>query len=171
MQHIHLLLATLVTLTLVGCDRGESPSSKNTSSESPGSKNTPSESLQVARAEFGLFHVDESGKTTFVPSKKVPLSVNQGYGWIVTLKTTQAKVKWREEFTLPAAPTTWGDSAKGSHTVSPDRKVSITEREVAPEHGVIFNSWAVEAGDPKGRYVIRVTIEKASPIVFEFDVE
>jgi hypothetical protein len=96
--------------------------------------------------------------------------VNQPYGWVVALKTTQSKIKWREEFILPSAPATW-DNQGGTHTVSPDRTVSVTEREVEPTRGIIFNSWSVAEGDPKGRYVIRLTIENATPIVFEFNVE
>ncbi|SFN66513.1 hypothetical protein SAMN05660284_02008 [Formivibrio citricus] len=88
------------------------------------------------------------------------------------LRTDKPKIKWREEFTLPAKPDTWGNPEPlGTRSVSTDGRVSITEREVSPERGIIFNSWAVAPGDPKGRYVIRVFIEGVLASVFEFDVQ
>jgi hypothetical protein len=60
---------------------------------------------------------------------------------------------------------------EGKHEISADRKVSTLEREVTPERGFLFHSWSISPGDPKGRHVIKVTIEDAPPVVFEFDVE
>lgn len=161
MQRIALLLVACLSLSLCGCERATSASPTA----------LPSASVQVVRAEFGLFNIAENGKAAFVPSKTVPLSVNQPYGWVVTLNTAQPKVKWREEFILPSAAAIWGKQPEGTHTVSPDRTISVTEREVEPVRGVIFNSWSVAEGDPKGRHLIRLTIENQSPIEFEFNVE
>ena len=127
---------------------------------------------EVIRAGFGLFNPPNSGKPIFVPAKVVPLIPNQGYGWVILLRTDKPKIKWREEFTLPAKPNTWGDpESVGSRSVSTDGRVSTTEREVSPDRGMIFNTWAVAPGDPKGRYVIRVFIEGSLAAVFEFDVQ
>lgn len=131
-----------------------------------------SSAYEVVRADFGLFNPPESGRPTFVPANVVPLTPNQGYGWIMLLRTDKPKIKWREEFTLPAKPATWGGPEPlGSRSVSTDDRVSITEREVPTDRGIIFNSWAVAPGDPKGRYVIRVFIEGSLAKVFEFDVQ
>jgi hypothetical protein len=46
----------------------------------------------------------------------------------------------------------------------------VTEREVAPDQGLIFNTWSVAAGDPAGKYVIRVFVEGALAKTFEFEV-
>jgi hypothetical protein len=127
---------------------------------------------RIISAEFGLFNPPDSGKEPFVPTSMVPLSDNQGYGWLILLETRKPKIRWREEFTLPSAPTTWGDGVPdGSRVISVDRKVSVMEREVEPEQGIISNIWAVAPGDPKGRYVIRVIIEGNLERVFEFDVQ
>lgn len=127
---------------------------------------------EVIRAGFGLFNPPNSGKPIFVPAKVVPLIPNQGYGWVILLRTDKHKIKWREEFTLPAKPNTWGaPESVGSRSVSTDGRVSTTEREVSPDQGMIFNTWAVAPGDPKGRYVIRVFIEGSLAAVFEFDVQ
>jgi hypothetical protein len=160
MPRILLMLVALFSFLLCGCERP-------VSSNSPSLRSTP---VQVIGAEFGLFNT-ENGVTVFKPSKKVPMSLEQSYGWVVTLKTSQSKVKWREEFTLPSAPEIWGKPPEGTQTLSKDRTVSVTERVVEPNHGVITNMWSVADSDPKGKYVIRLTVENVDPIVFEFEVE
>jgi hypothetical protein len=127
---------------------------------------------RIISAEFGLFNPPDSGKEPFVPTSIVPLAENQGYGWVILLETRKQKIRWREEFTLPSAPARWGDAGQqGSHAISDNGRVSVLEREVEPEQGMISNSWSVAPGDPKGRYVIRVIIEGSLERVFEFDVQ
>lgn len=128
--------------------------------------------VSIIQAEFGLFNPSESGEQSFVPSRTVPLTENQGYGWVILLETKKPKIRWREEFTLPSAPTIWGGAEpQGSQSISEDKRVSIIEREVEPDQGLISNSWAVAPGDPKGRYTIRVIIENRLERVFEFEVK
>ena len=128
--------------------------------------------VSIVRAEFGLFNSTESEEQAFVPTRTVPFTEKQSYGWVILLETKKPKIRWREEFTLPAAPATWGDvETQGSQSISEDRRVSITEREVETDQGLIFNSWAVAPGDPKGRYFIRVIVENSVEQVFEFDVK
>ncbi|SFN48493.1 hypothetical protein SAMN05660284_01602 [Formivibrio citricus] len=132
----------------------------------------PSRVFEVVSADFGLFNSAESGRPLFESVKVVPLTPDQSYGWVILLRTNKPTIKWREEFTLPTKPDTWGaPESQGTRSVSTDGRVSITEREVSPERGIIFNSWAVAPGDPKGRYVIRVFIEGSLAHVFEFDVQ
>jgi hypothetical protein len=127
--------------------------------------------VEVINAEFGLFNPPESGKPNFVPTGVVPDVPDQAYGWVVTLNAPDVRLHWREEFTLPAAPETWGDSSRetGQH-VSSDGKTSITEADTTPPYGVISNSWTVVPGDPKGSYVIRLFIEGKLVRTFEFEV-
>jgi hypothetical protein len=74
--------------------------------------------------------------------------------------------------TLPSAPQTWSHEDKNRRReISSDRTVSITENEVVPERGIIFNFWKVAPGDPKGRYIIRVYVEGDLVSTFEFDME
>ena len=144
----------------------------------PAIAETPSESLgaakgyEVVSAEFGLFNSTSSTAADFAPTAVVPLTPNQGYGWVMRLRTAKPKIQWREEFTLPASPGTWGvPEPLGTRAVSEDGRTSVTEREVSPDQGLIYNSWAVAPGDPKGRYVIRVFVEGDLAKVFEFDVQ
>ena len=128
--------------------------------------------MEVVRAEFGLFNLPDSGKPAFVATRRVPLVPGQIYGWVVTVKPTQGEVTWREEFTLPGKPATWGGSdPNASQTISSDRKTSVKEGKVVPDRGVIANTWTVAPGDPQGRYVIRVFIGNRLARTFEFDVK
>lgn len=130
------------------------------------------EQLVIISAEFGLLSLPRSGSVGFWPSTKVPLKRDQSYGWIIRLQTSKQKVKWREEVSLPSAPESWGVGEKlGLHKISEDRKVAITEGEVTPDRGFIFNAWTIAPGDPKGRYVIRLSIEGRFVKEFQFDVE
>jgi len=134
----------------------------------------PKSPFQVVSAEFGLLKPaeSESENPEFQSTAKVPLTPGQGYGWIIQLDTTRDTIRWREEFTLPAAPERWGsEETEGVQVVSGDRKTSVTEREVQPENGLISNFWEVAAGDPQGRYAIRVFVEDTLVATFEFDVE
>jgi hypothetical protein len=128
--------------------------------------------VKIIRAEFGLFNPPESGKPAFIPTLTVPFKIDQGYGWVIEVSTTKHKVKWREELTLPEAPATWDEGKRPeSQAISADGKTSILEGEMDADNGILHNVWAVVEGDPKGKYVIRVTIEGSQERVFEFEVK
>ncbi|QEI06706.1 hypothetical protein FXN63_13345 [Pigmentiphaga aceris] len=128
--------------------------------------------IEVVRTEFGLFFPPGSTKKKFVSARTVPLVENQMYGWRVYLKPGVGKVRWREEFVLPVAPSTWGGSLPGvTQDVSSDGRTSIKEGTVSGQQGVIWNVWSVAPGDPTGKYVIRVFVEDKLVKTFEFNVE
>ncbi|XHS77823.1 hypothetical protein ACFJGW_19215 [Burkholderiaceae bacterium UC74_6] len=66
--------------------------------------------LQVVGSVFVVAQVRADGSTEFKPEKVAPLTAGQGYGWVISLKTERKQVRWREEFTLPATPQSWGAS-------------------------------------------------------------
>lgn len=165
-------LALSLVLALGACEQAKPPEPAATK-ELPSVAAPPpgtQPSVQVEQAAFGLFNRTPDGRIDFKPTKTVPLQPDQSFGWVIGVTTTKPTVRWREEFTVPYPPETWGP-VEGKHELSADRKVSILEREVTPERGFIYNSWTIAPGDPKGRHVMKVTIEDAPPIVFEFDVE
>jgi hypothetical protein len=164
-RRLALLLAPLV-LALCACEPAKPP--EPAAPPAPVARAQPS--VQIEQAAFGLFDRTPDGRIGFRPAKTVPLTPDQPFGWVIGLTTAKSTVKWREEFTVPYPPATWGP-VDGKHELSADRKVSILEREVTPERGFVFNSWTIAPGDPRGRHVIKVTIEDAPPVVFEFDVE
>jgi len=132
--------------------------------------------VEVLGSVFGIFNLRSDGTAVFEPAKVVPLVKGQGYGWMLKLRTDARQVRWREEFVLPAAPAVWNGAASVTadagvkHTVSADSRVSVMERVVAPEDGLVMNSWAVEKGDPAGTYRIRVFVEGRLAASFEFEV-
>jgi hypothetical protein len=166
------LLACLLVLALGACEQAKPPepaAAKELPATAAPAPPTPP-SVQVEQSAFGLFNRTPDGRVDFKPAKTVPLTPNQEFGWIIGVTTSKPTVRWREEFTVPTPPETWGP-IDGKHEISADRRVSTLEREVTPERGFLFHSWAISPGDPKGRHTIKVTIEDAPPVVFEFDVE
>ena len=132
----------------------------------------PESEFEVVRSELVLVYGLETKEPRFEPTRKVPLKPGQSFGWVIELQTHKPKIKWREEFALPAAPETWGPTeTQDRRRISEDKKVSVIEREVEIERGLIYNFWTLAAGDPAGRYVIRVFIEGVRAATFEFDVE
>ncbi|HEX3365825.1 hypothetical protein [Phenylobacterium sp.] len=116
--------------------------------------------VELLDGHFGVFNTVD-GKPAFKEADKVPNKAGQQYGWLVKLKTNKSTVRVREEIRLPAPTNTWGEKAKlpPGMTVAADNRSAVFERDVAPRENLIFNVWAVAAGDPSGDYVIRVTID------------
>jgi uncharacterized protein YdgA (DUF945 family) len=126
---------------------------------------------EVVQADFGLFNSPGSEKPSFVPGKLVPLVPNQNYGWVMQLHTDKAVVKWKEEISLPVKPASWGPpESAGGLSISADGRSATIEKIGVPDHGAISSQWFIESGDPKGHYVLRVTVEDTPAQVFEFDV-
>jgi hypothetical protein len=172
MQRRFALLLASLAFVLCACEQAKPPApaarKELPAYAAPGPPVEPL--VQIEQYAFGLFGQTPDGRIDFKPAKSVPLKPDQSFGWVIGLTTTKPTVKWREEFTVPYPPQTWGP-VEGKHQLSADRKVSVLEREVTPERGFVYNSWTIAPGDPKGRHTIKVTIEDAPPIVFEFDVE
>ena len=172
MQRLFALLLAPLVLVLCACEQPKPPEPaarpELPAHAAPAPRTEPA--VQIEYHAFGVLDQSPDGRVDFRPTKTVPLRPNQGFGWIIGVTTTKPTVKWREEFILPAPPETWGP-VEGKHEISADRKVSILEREVTPERGFISNAWTIGPGDPKGRHVIKVTVEDAAPVVFEFDLE
>ncbi len=171
MPRLLALLLAPVVLTLCACEQAKPPepaARELPATAAPAPRTEPS--VRIEQSAFGVFDRTADGRTQFRPTKTVPLQPNQEFGWVIGVTTTKPTVKWREEFTVPYPPETWGP-VEGKHELSADRKVSILEREVTPDRGFLFNAWTIAPGDPKGRHVIKVTVEDAPPVVFEFEIE
>ena len=141
------------------------PSSRRT----PRLRRAPSPAVQVEQASFGVFSLTADGRVDFKPAKTVPLKPNQEFGWVIGVTTTKPTVKWREEFTVPYPPETWGP-VEGKRGVWADRKVSILEREVTPDPGIPVQHVDHHArgsegpprhqGDDRGRAAGRVRVRR-----------
>lgn len=165
-----LALAALLLLPLaaVGSEAVGEAVEKTAAEASP----APAGKVAVEEAQFGLFPVFSGGEESFVPADRVPNKPGQAYGWVLRVKTDKKAVRWREEFVLPAAPAHWGaDAPQAPYTLSPDRKVSVTERTEEPKDGMLMNLWSVAPGDPSGPHVMRVYVEGEQVRTFGFTVE
>jgi hypothetical protein len=126
--------------------------------------------LKVVSAEFGLFDFSDPDNPTYEPADTVPLVPGQAFGWVIQLDTDKETVKWREEFTVPAKPATWGDLDE-TNTMSADGRTLTTVKTDTLNDGAIFNAWEIAPGDPAGKYVMRVFVEGELVSTFEFDVQ
>lgn len=129
--------------------------------------------LRIASAEFGIFDARPGAAPQWHPTRVVPHAVDQGYGWRLQLAGARlpAQVKVREELTLPAAPATWGDPEPGlRRRVSADGRTVITEITLPVQAGRIAQAWAVAPGDPKGAYLLKVTVEDLPVQTFHFEL-
>lgn len=172
LQHVELLANQIrfALLTIIFVALSISNYSFASMSVTPGNISTNYEILEAA---FGLVKADDDGgHPILTPTTEVPLVPYQGYGWVIRLRTPRQTVKWREEFTLPAKPTTWGESDNlNTQSVSENGLTSNIEREVSSRQGEISHAWQVAPGDPPGKYVIRIYIDGVLAKTFEFRVE
>lgn len=134
-------------------------------------RSPPISAVVITHATFGLYRVEKTGQAAFTPARVVPFAVGQQYGWLIKLRTSRPSVRWREELVLPAAPATWGVERVGHRSVAANNRSIVTEREVSPRSGYIFNAWQIDPGDPRGRYTITVSIEDGPARRFAFEVK
>lgn len=115
----------------------------------------------------------------FVAASVVPLVVGQPYGWRIHVTPPDAFVHWKEEFTLPAVPKTWGgvnpddsDPPGGKQQMlEKGGKACVSEKDVRAANGTISNFWSVAKGDPPGVYKMRVWVNGKLAKTFEFQVK
>lgn len=125
----------------------------------------------VVSAEFGVLEYGRPGELVLKPTNVIPLRVRQNYGWRIVLRNPPATVRWREEFTLPSKPVSWGGGARaGQRSLAGDGRTLVTERTVKPVGGVISNAWQVLPGDPRGRHQIKVSVDGKLVTTFDFEL-
>jgi hypothetical protein len=126
--------------------------------------------LSHARVDAALFGIEmpvgEEGDTFFVETNRVPLVAGAAFGWRLRLKDGATQVRLREELELPVAPRIWRHTDDTS--ISGDRRTAITERLVHPTAGWLENAWSFTAGDPPGRYRLRVYLDDELAREFTF---
>jgi len=123
---------------------------------------------EITHAMSGVFGQSDN---SFRPTRDVSLAGKDVYGWIIQVRTDKPIIRWREEFTLPAPAASWGVDEDRQISVAGDGRRAVTEREVDTGDGWIANAWTVADGDPKGRYVMRVTVDDGPSREFVFDVQ
>ena len=61
----------------------------------------------------------------------------------------------------------WGDPEPDiKRKTTPDGRTAITEVWLEPKDGFIFHTWTVTKGDPKGVWILKVSVEALAEKVF-----
>lgn len=127
---------------------------------------------KVLRSELVLIENPYSDNPVFKRTRVVPRVVGQVYAWMMELSPKVGKVWLKEEMTLPKPPNTWGDIPKGmTRRISANGLTVVIEGYVDVDDGMIGQTWEIADGDPIGSYVLRLTVNKEPPEVFEFQVQ
>ena len=103
----------------------------------------------------------------------VPLVPDRScYGWRIKVSSSDALIRFREEFMLPSEPKHWSDERNEFATkrIVDERRTSITNRFIKPDKGWVENSWCVAEGDPEGKYSMKVYFNDQFIKLFEFEV-
>ncbi|MEA5594146.1 hypothetical protein [Rivularia sp. UHCC 0363] len=129
-----------------------------------------SKTITVKKAEFGVLRTEKNGKVTFIPTTKVPFKEGKVYGWRIQLQNYQGKLTWLEVLTLPKPPLTWGTDNGEHFFLSPDGTKSVIKRTDLVKKGVVSNFWTVSTGDPAGKHILEVYVDKRRIATFKFEV-
>lgn len=125
--------------------------------------------VEIVGAEFGLFEEAAKRELVFEPTRVVPHKEGQRYGWVIEVRTTKRHLSVREEYLLPSR--TADEGRKGDTIVIPlDRRVQVSQRQLAPVDGRIYGEWAVGPGEPAGKRHLEVIVE-GQPVSFEYEVQ
>ncbi|NJL81015.1 MAG: hypothetical protein HC836_07485 [Richelia sp. RM2_1_2] len=129
-----------------------------------------SKPITVKKAEFGVLRTEKNGKFTFIPTTKVPFQEGQIYGWRIQIQDYQGELTWLEVLTLPKPPLTWGTDNGEHFFLSPDGTKSVIKRTAKVKKGVVSNFWTVSTGDPTGKYILEVYVDKHKIASFKFEI-
>ena len=150
---------TLLAFVALWCCTICSVSAQSNAASSP--------SLRILSAQAGLFGAPGTETTQFIQSATVPLKDGQAFGWRMSIQTSKKRVLVREELSLPEEPKTWGDPEPDiRRKTTPDGRTAITEVWLEPKEGFIFHTWTVTKGDPKGVWILKVSVEAQPEKVF-----
>ena len=132
----------------------------------------PAPTIEVLRAEFGLFaSAADTRDTAFTPSTVVPLRVGQRYGWVIEVGGATRSLSVREEYLLPMANKPASDPVSENLAVALQRRNQISQRQMVPVDGKIYGEWSVGPREPAGHRHLEVLIEGRVAAGFEFDVQ
>lgn len=166
------LSAIALAAALVACAASPGQSASATGDNSDSVRLAAGAKLDVVSAQFGVFGADTSGRRVLFETTNFPAITAAPFGWYIVFKTDKPTVVWREEFELPEAPPTWGPGeVMGVFTISPDRRIAVTERIVPSRVGFIANEWRYAPGDPIGAHAMRVYIDGQLIRDFRFNIQ
>jgi hypothetical protein len=126
----------------------------------------PAASVQIQQAQFGIF--DKNNK--FIQTTRVPYILDQDYGWVLKLKTTQPRVKIKEELILPTPPAKWEGNG---FALSADKRKAVQEKLLSTQKGSLetIGMWGIVEGDPHGKHLINLYVDNKLIRTFHFNVQ
>ena len=135
----------LLTVTLAGAVQAETINPEN-----------------CTRLSFYTILSQSDGSVAIAHLPRVPNLPGQAcYGWRAKVSLSKEVFRFKEVFSLPAAPETWGgeDDPYAANEITQDRMTSITEKFETPQNGSIGHEWCVAEGDPLGKYSMEVHVD------------
>ncbi len=155
------------------------PEENSSAKEIPVGKSEAAETVQSNSDEIGILRADFGVVTNRIgPTKDwrlhpivvVPNLPGVQYAW--KLKTTRlSPVFVREEFLLPEAPSIWKvKQGEGTSQLVNGGEGIILESFQSTDDGWLGHAWTVSAGDPSGRYQIKIWLNGKLAHTFIFNV-
>lgn len=128
--------------------------------------------VEIEKWDFGVV-TDRSGSTgdwKLHPVVVIPNLPGIQYAWrLKTKKDHPLFVK--EEFTLPDPPSTWRiKQGESTSELLKGGQQCLIESFQTPDEGWIGHSWTASAGDPEGKYEIKVWLNGKFAHHFSFNV-
>ena len=118
--------------------------------------------------------ITKDGVETYTYTSEVPLAANEVcYYWRVQLDRKTGAIAFTETFTLPAAPTTFGEvegEVDPALTLEQDGMVAIRTLTGDLDDGWFGNGWCISEGDPLGPHSISVSMQGKTVGTFDFTV-
>ena len=126
-------------------------------------------SVEIVRAEFGVFDMSNPRETLFEETRVVPHKVGTRYGWIIEVRTGKRSLSVREEYLLPSTARTESSDAK-TLVIPFERRSQVSQRQLVPQEGRIFGEWEIGPNEPHGRRHLQVVVEGEVAASFEYEV-
>ncbi len=122
------------------------------------------------RAAQRIVFVTLTENLEFKEVHRVPLVVGQPYGWALKVEN-QDIVVWKEVFTLPSVPKTWGDMQATSNVNVVEKSEQPIKSDMFGEEyfGFVSNMWTVAEGDSAGIYNFKIFQD--NELIKEFNIE
>ena len=183
---LHIVIPALIVPLLLSCPalaqidsegrgalvRPFGPAQENAGGLDKSGSNPAKDDVEVERCDFGIV-TDRRGppkKWKLHPVVVIPNLSGVRYAWKLKVKP-QSPVFVREEFSLPEAPSTWKlRQGELSAELLKGGEQCVLENFQPTDAGWIGHSWTASAGDPPGRYQIKIFLNGKLAHIFNFNV-
>jgi hypothetical protein len=126
-------------------------------------------SVRLAIAEFGRF--DGIFTDDFTETDKILLEEGNAYKFRLFIRGDGRSLPLRVELELPSPPETWGEFVReDGWSISTDGRTA-SKSGVVPTDKLFENLFGVAAGDPAGKYQIRLFVQEQLVKTFNFRVQ